>query len=100
MNVAGLEPAPPGNQPGALTTKPYVLIKLRRNFYTRKNICLYVYDDGEFDITIFYCTSNLGDSHKTNVMIIIRKLTYNIPFIHVGGTQIKFVKEIKTLEII
>ena len=34
MNVAGLEPAPPGNRPGALTTKPYVLIALRRNFYT------------------------------------------------------------------
>ena len=28
MNVAGLEPAPPGNRPGALITKPYVLIKL------------------------------------------------------------------------
>ena len=23
------EPAPPGNRPGAVTTKPYVLIKLR-----------------------------------------------------------------------
>ena len=34
LNVAGLEPAPLGNRPGALTAKPYVLIKLRRNFYT------------------------------------------------------------------
>ena len=25
LNVVGLEPAPPGNRPGALTTKPYVL---------------------------------------------------------------------------
>ena len=24
LNVAGLEPAPPGNRPGALTTEPYV----------------------------------------------------------------------------
>ena len=29
------EPAPLGNRPSALTTNPYVLIKLRRNF-----ICL------------------------------------------------------------
>ena len=34
LNVAGLEPPPPGNRPGGLTTKPYVLIKLRGNFYT------------------------------------------------------------------
>ena len=34
LNAAGIEPAPPRNRPGALTTKPYVLIKLRRNFYT------------------------------------------------------------------
>ena len=34
LNVARLEPAPPRNRLGALTTKPYVLIKLRRNSYT------------------------------------------------------------------
>ena len=34
FNVAVLELVSPGNRPGALTTKPYVLIKLRRNFYT------------------------------------------------------------------
>ena len=32
FDVAGLEPAPPGNLPSALTTNPYVLIDLRRNF--------------------------------------------------------------------
>ena len=34
LNVAGPELAAAGNRPGALTTKPYVLIELRRNFYT------------------------------------------------------------------
>ena len=34
LNAAGLDPAPPGNRPGALTTKPCVLAKLRRNFCT------------------------------------------------------------------
>ena len=34
VNVSGLESAPPGNRPGALPTKPYVPIELRRNFYT------------------------------------------------------------------
>ena len=29
MNVARLEPTPPGNRPGGMTTEPYVLIKLR-----------------------------------------------------------------------
>ena len=33
FNIIGLEPTPPGKRPGALTTKPYVLIRLRRNFY-------------------------------------------------------------------
>ena len=34
LNAMAPEPAPPGNRPGALTTKPYGLIKLRRNVYT------------------------------------------------------------------
>ena len=40
LNAAGLEPAPPGNRPGALTTKPCVLAKLRRNLYTLVTLLL------------------------------------------------------------
>ena len=38
LNVAGLEPAPPGNQSGALTTEPYVLSKLRNASNIRRKV--------------------------------------------------------------
>lgn len=34
LHVTGFEAEPRGNRQSALTTKPYVLIKLRQNFYT------------------------------------------------------------------